>query len=75
MIKISLSTTTLREDSLVDPSKTVREFLESKSVDYSRATVLLNGASLAGSTLDKTFTALGVTDSCLLSAIVKADNA
>ncbi len=75
MTQVTLRTTTKRETFIVDSTKTLREIFEEHSVDYSRANILVNGSSVSRDKLDNSLESLGASETCDISAIVKADNA
>ena len=75
MIKVTYGNNVNRDSDIVDKSTTIRAFLESHHVDYSRGVMHLDGASLGPGDLDKTFESLGITEKCYLLNVVKADNA
>ena len=61
---------------LVDPNTTTpRMMFEQANIDYARGTVSIDGSNLKVGEIDKTFAELGVTDTCFLVSVVKADNA
>lgn len=74
-IRVTVGTNTSRKNVIVDNSKTLREVLEENEIDYSRANVNLDGASLNPGDMDKTFAELGITENCFLIASIKQDNA
>lgn len=75
MISVTVGTNTDRRRITVDPSMTIRQVLDEQGVNYSVANVHLDGVSLQLGDMDKTFADLGITESCFLIAVVKADNA
>jgi hypothetical protein len=75
MIQVTLGTNTNRKKVNVDPNTTLRTVLEDNEVNYSTATVHMDGASLQPGDLDKSFADFGITESTYLIAVVKADNA
>lgn len=74
-IKVTVGTNTSRKSVIVDANTTLRRVLEDNEIDYSRANVNLDGASLNPGDMDKSFTTLGITESCFLIASIKQDNA
>lgn len=74
-IRVTVGTNTSRKNVIVDNSTTLRRVLEDNEIDYSRANVNLDGASLNPGDMDKTFAELGITESCFLIASIKQDNA
>lgn len=75
MIRVTVGTNTSRKNVVVDEATTLRQVLESNEIDYSRANVNLDGASLNAGDMDKSFADLGITENCFLIASVKQDNA
>lgn len=75
MIQVTVGTNTTRNRVTVDPATTLRTVLDEQEVNYAVANVHLDGAALRPGDLDKSFTDLGITSSCFLIAVVKADNA
>lgn len=75
MITVKVGSNMNREDVLVPSSKTLREVLDENRVNYTRAQVHLDGAPLRPGDMDKTFDAIGITESCYLIAVLKTDNA
>lgn len=75
MIKVTYGTNVNRKSDIVNESTVIKTFLEDHGVDYTRGQMHLDGASLAAGELNKSFADLGVTTSCYLLSVVKADNA
>lgn len=76
MIKVSFSSNVKRIALTVDENTTtVRQFLEENEIDYSRAITSIDGCPLQAGDMDKTFADFGITEKCLLTSVVKADNA
>lgn len=75
MMNIKLITNSDRDLLPVSENTTVRAFLNENDIDYHAASINLDGYTLRGAELDKTFAQLGATDGTVLSAIVKTDNA
>ena len=75
MIEIKIVTNTTRKTILTDENSTVRDVLENNNVNYANAPVYIDGAPLGVGDHDKTFTALGITEKCMLTAVVKTENA
>jgi len=64
----------------IDPNSTIRQAFETAGVEYAMGMVSLDGETIGGSDLDKTFYEMGYTgepnhDKGYLIAVVKADNA
>lgn len=75
MIQVTIGTNTNRRKVTVDPNTTIKTVLEANDVNYAVATLHIDGATLQPGDLNKTFSEFGITDSCYLIAVVKADNA
>lgn len=75
MIKVTLGNNLKRATVIIPETTVLRDALESNDIDYSRATMHLDGRPLAAGEIDQTFSALGVVDRCFLLGVVKADNA
>lgn len=75
MIKVIVGTTTERIDREYAPSTTIRTILEDNAIDYSVAQVMLDSVSLKTGEMDKTLAQMGITEKCMLMAVVKANNA
>jgi len=75
MIKIRLITNSGRENPIVAKNSTIRACLEDNGIDYHVATPSLDGYTLRGTELDKTFADMGATDGSVLSCVIKTDNA
>lgn len=75
MLEVFVGTNTTRHKVSVDPSRTLRDVLESEGVNYQTTTVHMDGSALKPGDMDKSFADLGVTEKCYLIAVVKTDNA
>jgi hypothetical protein len=75
MIQIRIVTNTTRKTIATDENNTVRTVLEANEVNYDTAPVYIDGAPLGIGQHDKTFAELGITEKCMLTAVVKAENA
>lgn len=75
MIKVIVGTTTSRAEKNYAPTTTIRSILEDAGVDYSIASIMLDGASLEAGQMDKTLADMNITTKCMLIAVVKANNA
>lgn len=75
MIQIKLVTNATRKTIATDANNTVREVLEANEVNYEITPVYLDGAPLQVGDHDKTFTELGITEKCILTAVIKTENA
>ena len=75
MIQIKIVTNTSRKTITTDENSTVREVLEANDVNYEVAPVYIDGAPLGIGDHDKTFAQLGITEKCMLTSVVKTENA
>jgi hypothetical protein len=75
MIQIKIVTNAGRKTIATDENNTVREVLEANEVNYSNAPVYIDGAPLGIGDHDKTFADLGITEKCMLTSVVKTQNA
>lgn len=75
MIKVTVGTNTNRKVVITDENRTLKSVLDEYEINYSTANVHLDGATVSAGELNKSFKDLGVTESCYLIAVVKADNA
>ena len=72
MIRVLIGTNTNRKTVTVDPSMTIKKVLEKNNVDYSVGGVHLDGESIMGAELNKTFTEKGIDSDCMLISVVNA---
>lgn len=75
MVQVTVGTNTKRNKITIDPSVKLRTVLNEQEVNYAVAQLHLDGATLQPGDLDKSFSDFGITESCYLIAVVKADNA
>ena len=75
MIQIRIVTNTQRKTIATDENNTVREVCEANDVNYGTAPVYIDGAPLDIGDHDKTFAQLGITEKCMLTSVVKTQNA
>lgn len=77
-VNYGVSSSTIRS-AIVDENMTIREFLNSHDMDYSRLVVSLDAETIRGEALDGTFKDFGIgvgsRDKCYLLCVIKADNA
>lgn len=57
------------------PDVTIADLLNSNSVNYSRASVMLDGTTLSDTQMGQTLQALGAGSDCTISVCVKLQNA
>ena len=75
MVSVELTNKGRRCSLLADENQTIMSFLEANGVDISITPPALNGSMLDSDELQRTFSDLGITTSCLLTCIVKTSNA
>lgn len=75
MIQIKIVANNSRKTILTDENNTVRQVLEANEINYDVAPVYIDGSPLGVGDHDKSFAELGITEKCLLTAIVKTQNA
>lgn len=75
MIEIKIITSTGRKTIVTDENSSIREVLEANDVNYEMAPVYVDGAPLDIGDHDRTFAEFGITEKCILSAVVKTQNA
>lgn len=73
MITVTIGTNLNRNKVVVDPNTSIKELLEQNSIDYSVGGIHLDGLSIAGGDLEKSFRDFGITEKCTLISVVKAD--
>lgn len=73
MIKVLIGTNTNRKEVIVDPARTLKSVLEENNIDYTTGGIHLDGMSVAGGDLNKSFTDHGITEDCILISVVKGD--
>ena len=75
MIQIRIVTNAVRKTIATDENNTIRQVLENNEVNYERTPVYLDGSPLQAGDHDKTFREIGITEKCMLTAVVKTENA
>lgn len=75
MLQITVGTNTNRRKVSVDPNSKVIDVLNEQNINYSVATVHLDGAPLTATELHSTFADLGIDDNAYLIAVTKCENA
>ncbi|MBP5596742.1 MAG: hypothetical protein J6Y02_15250 [Pseudobutyrivibrio sp.] len=73
MIRVTIGTNTNRKSITVDPSRTLKDVLDENGIDYSTGGIHLDGLAVGGEGLNKSFAAHGITEDCILIAVVKGD--
>lgn len=74
-IRIKIGTNTDRRNVVVASNLTPKEVLSDNEIDFSTATVHLDGATLSSTQMNQTLEELGATDDSFLIAVVKMNNA
>lgn len=75
MVQIKIVTNSVRKTIITDANSTVRQVLDANEINYAIAPVYIDGAPLNVGDHDKTFNDLGIIEKCLLTAVVKTENA
>lgn len=75
MIQVRLGNTTETRTVVIAKTTTLKQALQDNNIDYSMATLYLNGCTLQPSDVEKSFADHGINDSCTLMAIVNTKNA
>lgn len=75
MIQVTVGTTTNRTKKAYAPDTTVRTILNDNAIDYSAATVMIDGANIKSNEMDSSLAQLNKVESCMIIAIVKAESA
>lgn len=80
MLKLSIANNVTRKSVMVPENSTIREAFENNGVDFTGASVNMDGSILGPGEINKTFLDFGYNgtpgrDKVMLRAIVKADNA
>lgn len=74
MITVTLNANGRRTSVLVSKDKTLRSFIAEQNLNSS-VVPYLDGAPITASQMDKTFEELGIEETCVISSIVKTNNA
>lgn len=75
MIKVTIGNNISRKALIVSETMTLKEACNQAEFDYTRTSMNLDGTTLAPGDINKTFADFGVTDTCYLLGVAKADNA
>ena len=75
MIRVNVGTNTTRVIKTIDPGMTLKALLEENEINYTTGNLTLDGCQLQAGDINKTFTELGITESCYLISVTKAENA
>lgn len=73
MINVIVGTNTNRKQVQVAPTRTLKSVLDENGIDYSRGGIHLDGLAVAGEGLNRSFQDHGITEDCILIAVVKGD--
>jgi len=75
MITITLNANSLRKTLMEDADTKVCDFLAKHNLNRSVTPIYLDGAPITDTQAGKTFKELGIDNSCVISSIVKTNNA
>ena len=75
MLKITVGTNTNRKTVMVTEDTTLRQCLEENDINYATGQTSLDGCVLQPGDMDKTFSAMNVTEKAYLVCVQKMDNA
>ena len=75
MTKVTLSTPDSRNAVMVEDDQSIKEILDDNGINYSRASVMIDGMTLTADQLRKTLSDLGTVGDCIIATCVKMDNA
>lgn len=75
MIKVTVSTVDERKTIITDETKTPKQVLDEAGINYTRATLMIDGIILDATTVNKPLNVLTTGDECMLAVSIKMDNA
>jgi hypothetical protein len=75
IVKVKVGTNLNRTEINVSSNKTVREILEENDINYSTATIFIDGVTVQIGDMDKTLDELNIGASCYIIAAQKTENA
>lgn len=75
MIQIKISANDIRETVIEDENQTIRNVVEKYNIPYATTQVLLDGSPVQAGNFDKTFKDMNITTKCIISTVVKTNNA
>ena len=75
MIEIKIVSNTGRKTIITDENNTIRDVLEANDINYDMTPVYIDGAPLGIGDHDQSFAEMGINEKCILSAVVKTQNA
>ena len=74
-IRMKIGTNTTRNNVVVDDAMSPKQALANEDIDFSGATVHLDGSALAPKEMNTSFKDLGTTDDSYLICVIKTSNA
>ena len=75
MIRLTIASTDNRNTDIIDEALTPKQALANANINYTRATVILDGCTMTPEKMNKSFRDLGVQGDATLAVCVKLDNA
>lgn len=75
MVKVTVTTVDDRQVVMAPESSTVREVLDNNGINYSHATLMIDGIILNAQTVNCTLDELKAGEECIIAVTVKMDNA
>lgn len=75
MIQVKVGTNTQRTTVVVSEDTTPKQIFSQQGIDYSRATIHLDGATISTAQMNTSFKDLGCVEEAMLIAVIKTDNA
>ena len=75
MINVIIGTTTGKTTKMYPATTSIREILEDNSIDYGVTQISVDGTPLPAGYMDKTLSDMNITNKCLITSIVKTNNA
>ena len=75
MIRLTIASADSRTTDIIDDSITPKAALEAAGINYTRATVIIDGCPMTPAKMNQSFSDLGITGDCTMAVCVKLDNA
>ena len=75
MFRLTIASADSRNTDIVDDNITPKQALENAGINYTRATVILDGCTMTPEKMNKSFRDLGIAGDATLAVCVKLDNA
>ena len=75
MIQVKVGTNTQRTTVVVSEDTTPKKVFQDQNIDYSRATVHLDGSTITTAQMNTSFKDLGCGEEAMLIAVIKSENA